>query len=313
MKSLDLYAHYLAAKKTIDDRALNRNVWDALARTLPPATPAAPLRVLEAGAGIGTMLERLTMRGVLTHAIYTAIDADAESIAELHQRLLAWGARDGWSVTALPSDNPAVRRAQLRANTREIVVETQVADMLAVIADAHMHATQDVLIAHAFLDLLDLPRGLPALLALLAPRGLFYFTINFDGATIFEPAIDPAFDAEIERLYHVTMDTRVTNGAPAGDSRTGRHLFQLLRQANTTLIEAGSSDWVVFAGAHGFSDAETFFLHFIVDTVDHALRDHPALAQRRTQFDAWIAERHRQIEDGTLVYIAHQLDFIGRR
>ena len=26
----------------------------------------------------------------------------------------------------------------------------------------------------------------------------------------------------------------------------------------------------------------------------------------------WVAERHAQIEQGTLVYIAHQLDVLGR-
>jgi hypothetical protein len=29
------------------------------------------------------------------------------------------------------------------------------------------------------------------------------------------------------------------------------------------------------------------------------------------RFEAWIAERHAQIERGELVYIAHQLDFFG--
>jgi hypothetical protein len=29
------------------------------------------------------------------------------------------------------------------------------------------------------------------------------------------------------------------------------------------------------------------------------------------QFSAWIEQRHRQIDDGALVYIAHQLDFFG--
>jgi hypothetical protein len=27
----------------------------------------------------------------------------------------------------------------------------------------------------------------------------------------------------------------------------------------------------------------------------------------------WIARRHAQVEEGSLIYIAHQLDFVGRR
>ena len=29
-------------------------------------------------------------------------------------------------------------------------------------------------------------------------------------------------------------------------------------------------------------------------------------------FEAWIAERHAQIERGELVYITHQMDFLGQ-
>jgi len=42
----------------------------------------------------------------------------------------------------------------------------------------------DVLIAHAFLDLMDISAPLPMLLSLLKPGGLFYSTIQFDGATV---------------------------------------------------------------------------------------------------------------------------------
>ena len=61
------FPRYLAAKKSVDDRALNRRVWETLAQSLPAASPA-PLRVLEVGAGIGTMLERLLESGLLLPA-----------------------------------------------------------------------------------------------------------------------------------------------------------------------------------------------------------------------------------------------------
>jgi hypothetical protein len=170
-----------------------------------------------------------------------------------------------------------------------------------------------VLIAHAVLDLLDLPRAMPPLLSLLKPGGLCYFTLNFDGATIFEPAIDPLFDAAVEHLYHQTMDERVVNGQPSGDSRSGRRLFQILRQNSADILAAGSSDWVVFADHAGYRGDEAYFLHFIVDTVRAALEHHPQLAPRQAEFLAWIERRHLQIDRGELIYIAHQLDFLGRR
>ncbi len=40
-----------------------------------------------------------------------------------------------------------------------------------------------------------------------------------------------------------------------------------------------------------------------------ALQDHPDLDPLR--FQQWITERHAQIERGELIYIAHQLDYLG--
>src|SRR5260370_37157508 len=57
---------YLAAKKSVDDRALNWQVWQRLVTALPRATPQQPLRILEVGAGIGNMVERLGAWGGLT-------------------------------------------------------------------------------------------------------------------------------------------------------------------------------------------------------------------------------------------------------
>ena len=53
-------ARYLTAKTTVDDRALNRHVLAELRRLIP----AAP-RVLEVGAGLGTMVARLIDWGAI--------------------------------------------------------------------------------------------------------------------------------------------------------------------------------------------------------------------------------------------------------
>ena len=73
------FIRYLAAKKGLDDRSLNRHVWDTLAQTLRDRPESAPLRVLEVGCGIGTMVERLLDRGLLTRAAYTGIDGESRS------------------------------------------------------------------------------------------------------------------------------------------------------------------------------------------------------------------------------------------
>ena len=297
------FPHYLAAKRSVDDRALNRNVWDALAAALASRRYALgrPLCVLEAAAGIGTMLQRAldwqlfgaqpaTPEHTAGHTVeYTALDASAENIAAAQQNLV---------------DLPSWCRMRL-----------QTADIFDFCGRAEEQERYDLLIAHAFLDLLDLPTALPRLRRLLRPNGLFYFTINFDGATILQPTIDPAFDARIEAAYHRTMDERVTDGRRSGDSRAGRHLFGLLPAAGYHIQAAGSSDWVVHpTGTPGAYPAdEAYFLHFIVHTMHGALRGEPAVASPASAqaFEEWIAARHAQIERGELVYIAHQLDFMG--
>ena len=100
-----------------------------------------------------------------------------------------------------------------------------------------------VLIANAVLDLVDVRAALPGLLRLLVPGGVYWFTINYDGETIFAPG--HPLDDQVMRAYHCDMDERIRYGLPAGESRTGRGLFHHLRDARAPALAAGSSDWVV--------------------------------------------------------------------
>ena len=286
------FTRYLTAKRTIDDRALNRVVWTQLAEAVQARQAALqrPLRVLEIGGGAGTMVERLLA--------WRLFDADAAGV----------------QYTLLDADPALLRAAQTRLTQLPWWLDLEVAsadalDYAARVATAGPAQRCDLLIANAFLDLLDLRTALPQLRGLLADDGLFYFTINFDGATLLEPAIDPAFDAVIEAAYHRTMDARITDGQPSGDSRTGRHLFTSLPAAGFEIRAAGSSDWVVHPVGGGYPADEAYFLHFIVATMHGALRSDLSLNQ--TQFAAWIAQRHAQVDRGELIYIAHQLDFCG--
>jgi len=282
------FIRYLEAKRTVDDHALNARVWQALANEIPTATAERPLRVLEVGAGIGTMVERLVEQQIFGHTEYIALDENPLLIAELHRRL--------------PS--------RIRCGKSDICLESFVGDALSFTTRDENRYVWDLLIAHAFLDLVDLPTTVPNLLTCLKPGGLFYFSIVFDGATILQPEIDPIFDAHIEHLYHLTMDQRLNQGQPSGDSKTGRHLLSNLQQMGGILLAAGSSDWIVYGGPNGYPADEAFFLHFIIHTIYTSLQDHPDLDSDR--FSNRVAERHAQIESGKLIFIAHQLDFLGR-
>jgi len=299
------FTRYLAAKKSVDDRALNRHVWHSLVQTMPQVASGGAVQVLEIGAGIGTMVERLVEWGLLSQATYTAIDADLEMIAESRRRLPVWMAEHGFNVREDTSP-----RQRFWRDGRDIVVETEAIDLQHFVERTQGRRAWDLLIAHAVLDLLDIPATLPSLLALLRPGGLLYCSMIFDGATILQPEIDPELDVQVEALYHQTMDQRRIAGHLSGDSRSGRHVFAHLRALEADILAAGSSDWIIFAGPQGYPGDAAYFLHFIIQTIGTALRGHPQLDPGR--LTPWIAQRQAQIEAGSLVYIAHQLDVLAR-
>lgn len=298
------FIRYLSAKKTVDDRALNKAVWERLKREVHSRSSREPLNVLEIGAGIGTMIERVLEWGLLGSANYLALDAMAENIEEAAARVPAIAADLGFQVER------AQEGYRFEKGATRMALSLKATDVFDFIAEQPRRPGWDLLIANAFLDLVDVPKALPRMLSLLKPGGLFYFTITFDGATILEPQLDQDLDARIEALYHETMDKRIVRGQQSGDSRTGRHFFQHVRSIGAQLLDAGSSDWVVFGGPEGYEADEAFFLHFIIDTMALALEITQKLDSRALQ--GWARRRHQQIEEGTLVYIAHQMDFLGQ-
>jgi SAM-dependent methyltransferase len=300
------FQRYLEAKKSVDDRALNRGVWQTLAQELPRGTPDQPVRILEVGCGIGTMVERMLEWGLFDFAEYTGLDAQTENIGGARRRHREWARSSGYRWEELVTGDYALQDQNQHLRVRLIA-----GDVFDYIGSPDRGGRPDLLVAHAVLDLLHIPTALPRLFELLGEGGLFYFTINFDGATLFEPPIDPELDGLIQRLYHLTMDERLTDGKPSGDSQAGRHLFQYIKQAGGQILSAGASDWVVFAGPEGYPYDEAYFLDYILNTVHCALQGRPELDA--APFADWIAQRHAQVEGGELVYIAHQLDFVGRR
>jgi hypothetical protein len=299
------FTRYLSAKKSVDDRALNRHVWQTLAQYLPKGSPDAPVKILEAGAGIGTMIERMLEWELLDYAEYTALDSQSENIHHALKRLPDWACRRGYQVETI-----SVNYLTLKRGAKQISVKFHIIDLFDFINLYHNQQRWDLLVAHAFLDLVNIPRSLPLFFQLCKKNGLFYFSLNFDGMTILEPIIDPVLDEHIQQLYHRTMDERIINGQPSGDSCTGRHLFKNLTNAGAHILDAGASDWIVFPSKHGYPQDEAYFLHFIINTIRNALSDHPELDAAR--FSEWIDRRHAQVELSQLTYIAHQLDFVGR-
>lgn len=287
------FQRYLLAKQTVDDRALNKDVLNALRSQLQPG----PVSVIEVGAGVGTMLRRLVEWNLLCAGEYVLVDEQDENIRFAREWIPQWAAEAGLSVERF-------ERGQLQVcdHRRNIRIRLECADVFDFIQQNETPA--DVLIANAFLDLLPMPESVEKLLTL--TRGLAWFTINFDGLSTLQPVIDRTLDTQIEHLYHASMDTRSTGG----DSRTGRKLFEHFASTGAAILSAGASDWVVYAQDGNYRADEKYFLQFILYFFETSLkgcREIDAAA-----FERWLAKRHDQIECGELVYIAHQMDFLVR-
>jgi SAM-dependent methyltransferase len=278
------FIHYLASKKSVDDRALNRRVWDAMVESWRDTviTVSEGPRVLELGGGIGTMVERVIADGRLDPRSWTIIDEQPALMEEARRRLPA--------MPPFP--------VSLRAMTLDAYLETA-------------PEPYDLVVANAFLDLLDVPNALPQIARLGRPNGLFFFSITFDGLTSFEPEIDRELDDRIFSLYHRTMDERVTDGQRSGDSRCGRHLLTLLPQCGYRIVEAGASDWIVYPRNGAYPDDEGFFLSCILDFFEESLGARPELEPNVLR--SWLAARRRQLADGKLVFLAHQVDVLASR
>ena len=281
MRHLSGFVAYLTAKRSVDDRALNRYVLETVRQQVPAGDAAHPLRVLDVGAGNASFLERLLDWDLLRVGDYVGIDADPEAIADGRRKL---------STLALTG------------NGRQISARLDEGDVFGIDLPA---SGFDLLIAHALLDLVDVPAVLPRFWRWLRPGGCFWFTINFDGETIFRPEIDRDFEATLLVLYHHSMDARARDA-----SHCGRNLFGHIEAAGGQVLAAGASDWIVHPVGGSYPADEATFLHHIIDTIDNELRRNPSLDANR--FAEWVATRHRQIDDAKLIYIAKQLDLFGR-
>ena len=299
------FVRYLSSKKSVDDRALNNHVRDTLAEALPENSPEAPVKVLELGAGIGTMIERLVDWRLLSFADYTAVDSDANCVGECRRRMARWAAAEGFEFSLGPKNT-----ALIRAQESELLLKFLQADVYDLLALENTGPQWDLGIAHAFMDVVDIGEVLPRFCDIVRPGGLLYLTLNYDGETIFLPELNRAFERQIMQLYNRSMDDRILGGRKTGGCQTGRKLFSHLKAVNAAVLAAGGSDWIVFPSSQAYPQDESNFLHFILDTIHTELKGHPAVDQ--TAFDSWIQKRHGQVESAELIFIAKNLDLLAQ-
>lgn len=292
------YPRYLHAKKTVDDRALNRRVWGCFLDQLTAGSPEE-VRILEVGGGVGATVERVVdaigHRSV-THLDYTFVDLNPENVHAGREALTRWAKTQGFEV---------------RGDQQQHWVGNDLGVSIQYLAeDLFDHAATDTgtfnaVIAQAVLDILDTRKTMKALKAQLTSPGLLYLPIHFDGLTSFEPSLP--LDGKIEELYHESMTS--ASGQGRDGAKCGRHLLTHFKKTEA-LFEVGSSDWIVHPTHEGYPADEAYFLHHILHFIEEELTDHPEL--ERTRLKKWLQTRRRQIDDEELIYIAHQLDVLAQ-
>lgn len=278
---------YLTAKRSVDERALSRRVRDHVVSELPRAP-----RVVEAGPGVGVTVPRLLSWGV-SGGSYRGIEIDSGLVAHTRQTLPAILRRAGHEVTP-SSGGCRVEGLSARFDAGDAV------ETLSKGENAEEAGEADLLIAQSFMDLVDHDAALEAFTQTLAPGGLAYFPITFDGETIFQP--DHPRDEAVLEAYHQTIDDD-----PRRDSHAGRHLADYLRARDGSLLEVAASDWIVRPRDRGYPHDEQYFLRQILGFVESALEARPVAGA-----EEWLATRRDQLAQGKLTFVAHGYDLLYR-
>lgn len=287
------FVRYLEAKRPVDARAVDSRVETRFRDHLEAFEE--PVAVLDVGAGTGAMVRRfLTWHDTPANVAYTLLDADPTVLAYAATVVPTYARKLGYRVTG----RDPVRLA--RADQR-VTVRFEAAPVSEYLATGE--GEWAVIIAQAFLDLVDVPTAISTLRDALAPHGCLYFPITFDGETVFRPVIDAEVDRRIIARYHRDME------ATGGTSRAGRAAIDALQRTEPVALALGGSDWAVIPTADGYPADTAYFLHYLISIFNTAVRTDPTLSPQALA--AWCARRHEQIESGTLVYLTHQLDLFA--
>jgi len=274
---------YLTAKLSVDERARDRRVRDDLLAALPEAP-----RVAEAGSGAGLTLSELYEWGVRPSS-YLGVDEDAGIVAfarHVFPRVLR---RQG--VDAIATSNGC------RVGDADLAFAT--GDALRVLPEtAADDGGFDLLLAQSFLDLVPLDDALDAAAATVAPGGLVYAPLTFDGDTAFSPA--HAADDRVLGAFHDAIDA-----TPGRDSEAARHVRERLRERGADALAVGASDWIVRPVDGAYRADERYFLARILEFVADAVDDVAGA-------DDWLAARRRQLAAGELTYVARNHDLLYR-
>lgn len=344
------YVRYLRSKQTVDNRALNLRVlqsFEAHVLRHGAKNRTASLRVVEVGGGVGAMFMRLLRRDKFfsTHAtvVYTIIDVKQDVLLAAQETIL----RTAPAVLNLDPVNHQKFRPQQSQYTSKAGVSDVAGMHLAathskapielcrialtnrisvhlVLGDAiaFLHASKanfDVLIGAAVMDLWEPESTLKTFFASLdKDKGLaaFYFPITFDGTTDFFPESSEGleFDHQVEIAFHRVMGSRNVLGCETLACHSGRRLIPCLKGLKASINSIGGSTWVVSSNNNDtYVEDEAYFVSCIIDFIQATSDqfEEKGFPGSLAAVARYLACRRKQLSDGTLIYVAHNMDLFG--
>ena len=287
---------YFKAKAYVDEKSLHeptKSLFLSLAGELEG-------RLLDLGCGSGKMLQRLLRCGFPGFMTYVGVDSNPGVTKPFENTFTTFFGQvqtnmrgDGIEITASTGTQILLHIGEAEDFLRE---ESQF----------------EVITSCSFFDLVNMCSLLPVVYEKLNRGGLVYFICNFDGETSFEPIISPELDERVIRLYHDSMMKRnLKLGIPEGEYRSGRKLAPIWQSCGGKALSIGSSDWVIYPQDGKYREEERYFLKSILNFVVQSLRECCEIEPEETS--RWIRERNRQLENGELFFVAHNLDFLGTK
>jgi SAM-dependent methyltransferase len=307
------YPAYLEAKYAIDSASLNAPLYarfqDRLRRAVDP-------RILDLGTGTGAMLRRLLELELPGRVQLFGLDRERQNLAAGVDGVENALRSRGYGIGE-KKQSPEANSILGTKGNREIRIELRRGDLLDATVTGKL-GSFDCITAHAFMDLMPLKRAVAIVRTLLAPHGVFYPTLNYDGLTVLLPEYEQAdFERRLLRIYDRSMERRRSGGRKTGGALSGRRLYRALLEGGFTVLGIGSSDWNVFPSGGTYSEQQKLFLAAILSMIEaqaRRFRKTSGVGKRTIdskRLSEWYGDRLEAVQKHNLSLIVHQLDLLA--
>ncbi len=310
------YVRYLEAKQTVDDRALDKECMEQFRCTLRRVPKGSTIRIIELGAGTGTMLRRFVSRfdDFFGNPIeYTMVDIKGDALTVARRLLL-----DPTKKLITIQGNDASISAHHSALHGDIPdLQLPGLHVRFVCANAYDFLDDnvdklDAVVAASFLDLVSLDGIMYRIKKALNPASQarsFYFPLTFNGVTEFSTARN---DSPILKAFHSSMGDGYAGGKNMRRAFTGSFVEAAVKQFDGKVVMTKDSIWNVTPERNMYEHDEAYFLRcilqFVGSTSEKELSRHGVSSDDMEKF---MSSSMSSLDEKTLSYKAHNVDIVG--